>query len=323
MRVPQPRRSRSSSARAGVVALAVFGVLLSLLSPAGPASAASSKGCTGGGFSLVGAGGNVLAAPGFSGTIPASALSTGVLAKGKYIEFTIVPASLGVLNWTLTGAANPLDLTGGQRIVVFASKTPDNRGLTLTSPLSADLTSGGLVVSRTGTGLSMKIQALDCASGGIFQIEPSRGDGTATVFTHTLSPDTFYFDNPNFRKLVGTTVPFVTDTGAIVQLPVPTRVNFASDRAPLLVGRDSPQVATRINQCTTNIASHCGGVSVWSVASGGRMGAVMGEDAVELSPAATTCTHQCQAQDRIRGRAVVLGFPSPVPAASRLTPRLP
>ena len=53
------------------------------------------------------------------------------------------------------------------------------------------------------------------------------------------------------------------------------------------------------------------------------MGQVMGEDAVEVSPSATDCVADCQAQNQIHGRAVVLGFPSPVPAASRLTPRTP
>jgi hypothetical protein len=53
------------------------------------------------------------------------------------------------------------------------------------------------------------------------------------------------------------------------------------------------------------------------------MGQVMGEDAVEVSPSATDCVQDCQAQNRIRGRATVLGFPFPVPVSSRLTPRLP
>jgi hypothetical protein len=64
---------------------------------------------------------------------------------------------------------------------------------------------------------------------------------------------------------------------------------------------------------------HCGGLSMWSV--GGRMGQVMGEDAVEGSPAATDCVQDCQAQNQIRGRAVVRGLPFPGPVASRLTPR--
>src|SRR6185295_5304350 len=99
--------------------------------------------------------------------------------------------------------------------------------------------------------------------------------------------------------------------------------------------RDSPQVATRVTQGCVNtvpaprrpggVASvdHCGGVSVWDVASGGRMGGVFGEDATEVAPPATTCTQNCQAQNQVRGQAVVLGFPSPVPAASRLNPRFP
>ena len=61
---------------------------------------------------------------------------------------------------------------------------------------------------------------------------------------------------------------------------------------------------------------------MWDVASGGRLGMVTGEDATEVAPPATTCTHQCQAQNQVRGR-LALGFPFPVPAASRLAPRFP
>jgi hypothetical protein len=115
---------------------------------------------------------------------------------------------------------------------------------------------------------------------------------------------------------------------------VPARVNFfANDFSPRFVGRDSPQVATRIAQgCPNQIqkrdgtfvtVDHCGGVSLWRVASGGRMGAVFGEDATEVSPPATNCTQNCQAQNRVRGRAVVLGHPFPVPDTSRLKPRFP
>jgi hypothetical protein len=41
--------------------------------------------------------------------------------------------------------------------------------------------------------------------------------------------------------------------------------------------------------------------SVWDIASGGRVGQVLGEDAVELSSGATTCVRDCQAQNRVRG----------------------
>jgi hypothetical protein len=158
--------------------------------------------------------------------------------------------------------------------------------------------------------------------------EPERSDGTTTRITHTLGPDAFYFDNPNFRAREGDVVPFKDTTAT-----VPSRINFASDLSPKFVGRDSPQLATRVLQgcqnqiakrdATTQTVDHCGGVSVWDVASGGRMGGVFGEDATEVAPPATACTRKCQAQDQVRGQSVLLGFPFPVPAASRLQPRFP
>jgi hypothetical protein len=53
------------------------------------------------------------------------------------------------------------------------------------------------------------------------------------------------------------------------------------------------------------------------------MGQVMGDDSVDVAPPAKTCVQDCQVQNRVRDRAVVLGFPSPVPADRRLQPRLP
>ena len=64
----------------------------------------------------------------------------------------------------------------------------------------------------------MKIQAKDCANGGLFQMEPERGDGTATRITHTLGADAFYYDNPNFRAREGDVVPY-KDTTATVSAP--------------------------------------------------------------------------------------------------------
>jgi hypothetical protein len=134
-------------------------------------------------------------------------------------------------------------------------------------------------------------------------MEPERGDGTPTTFTHTLADGVFYFDNPFFRERIGQVLNGVE---------VSARVNFANDVSPNFVGRDSAQVAERLSQN--------GRTSVWSVASGGRMGGVLGEDAVEVAPPATGCVEDCQAQNRVRGRFVVLGFPFPVPIASRLLP---
>jgi hypothetical protein len=147
----------------------------------------------------------------------------------------------------------------------------------------------------------MGIQGKDCANGGIFQMEPQRADGATTTFTHVLGAGAFYFDNPNFRARLGEVVNGVTVTA---------RVNFANDVSPKFVGRDSPQMATRLSQTGT--------ATTWTVQSGGRMGQVMGEDATEVAPPATACTQGCQAQNRNRGAATVLGFPFPVPTTSRL-----
>jgi hypothetical protein len=59
------------------------------------------------------------------------------------------------------------------------------------------------------------------------------------------------------------------------------------------------------------------------VVSGGRLGQVMGEDATEVAPPAYVCVNDCQAQNQVRGGAVVLGHPFPVPEAYRLKPRTP
>lgn len=310
----------------------VFAGLLGLSATAGisQAHAASSEGCEGGGFSLIGLSGPIVSGDQRS-TIAAAAFGATFRVQGKYIEFDVDAASFGIRNYTMTGAANPLDITGGIRTVVFDSKSPDHRGLRLTGNVSLELKESDIVITRSGPGLTMKIQAKDCANGGIFQMEPERGDDTATIFTHTLNPTAFYYDNPNFRAREGDVVPYKDIT-----VVVSTRINFGNDRSRKFVGRDSPQVATRVQPangaCNNSfisrvtgpvIVNHCGGVSVWSVASGGRMGQVMGEDSTEVAPPATNCTHKCQAQNRVRGRAVNLGAPFPVPAASRLNPRMP
>jgi len=301
-----------------------------------PLHAATAAGCEGGGFSIVLSGGTTLAGN-VTTTVPASSLGTSFFVKGKYNEFQVVASTFEVRDYAFTGAPNALDITGGVRTPVFARKTPDHRGLSLTNALSVELSEEDLVISRTGPGLTMKLQAKDCANGGVFQMEVQRADGTQTDITHVLATASgatganltaFYFDNPNFRAREGDVVPFKDTT-----IVVPSRINFANDFSPKFVGRDSPQVATRITQgCPNQIqkrdgtfvtVDHCGGVSVWRVASGGRMGAIFGEDATEVAPPSSICTHQCQAQDRVRGQAVVLGFPFPVPDASRLQPRFP
>lgn len=72
---------------------------------------------------------------------------------------------------------------------------------------------------------------------------------------------------------------------------------------------------------TLATVSHCGLTSRWDVSSGGRMGMVFGEDATEVAPPATLCTHKCQAQNQVKGQSTVLGAPFPVAPADRLAPR--
>lgn len=329
--------------RAGVAffqkALKIFGALvfalLFLAISNNPAFAADSAGCEGGGFTVMSYTGKQ------DRKIAPSSVPATFLVRGRYVEFTVDARTFGVRDWTLTGYPNPSDLTGGLRTPVFASKLPDHRGLSLTGEMRLKMDKGDLVLLREGAGLKMKIQAKDCAQGGIFQMEVERGDGTATVFTHVLADGVFYFDNPNVRNRLGERIPCsgVLPDGTLVSceganadgtVTVTARVNFANDFSPKFVGRDSSQVATRIaagcpntipNPFHPGTVNHCGGVSQWSVASGGRMGQVMGEDATEIAPAASVCTANCQAQNQVNGRALVVGFPFRVPQEVRLLPR--
>ena len=293
-----------------------------------PAFAAASAGCEGGGFTVLQQRGPV------DTEIPAAQVPARFLVQGKYVQFYVVASTFAIENYAFIPSANALDMTNGMLTPVFRSKTPDHRGLVLTSAIELSLDEEVLELQRLGPGLSMKIQAKDCAQGGVFQMEPERGDGKPTIITHLLANagtalTPFYFDNPKFRAREGDTVPFKDTT-----VTVNARVNIANDFSPRFVARDSAQVAERIDEpaCTNAIRTrtgafvdvqHCGGRSIWSVASGGRMGFVSGEDAIEVAPSPTICTHKCQAQNRVRGRSVKLGFPFPVPDAVQLKPRAP
>ena len=294
----------------------------------GGAHAARSDGCEGGGFTILGLSGSQ------DSSIPAKSLGETFRVKGKYVQFDVVASTLGIRNYAFLPTTNALDMTGGQPTSVYESKTPNHRGLTLTSDLQIQLQEDAMSIERSGTGLTMKVQAKDCAQGGLFQMEPERSDRTATEIVHTLATPggnltPFYFDNQNFRAREGDLVPYKD-----IEILVPARINIANDFSPKFVVRDSPQVATRIldPRCTNFITTrngtkaeiqHCGGVSRWSVASGGRMGMVSGEDATEVAPGSSNCVQNCQAQNQVRGRAVNLGFPFVVASPDRLQPRFP
>jgi hypothetical protein len=273
------------------------------------ANAAKEDGCSGGAFSVVT--NTAILAGNQTFSIAKNTLGGTFSVQGRYVKFDVVTSSLGILNYTFTSVAARV-----QPIVAFASKLPNLQSLTLTSDVSVSMQDETVLIKRSGAGISMTIQANDCAAGGIFQMEPERGDGATTDIVHTLGADVFYFNNPNFGPpppplpLCPAAGPF---TPSCTPIPISPRVNFATDISPSLVGRDSPQSATKIAQS--------GGSSTWRVASGGRMGGVFGEDAVEVAPPAVPCTSHCQAQDQVRGKFPVLGFPFPVPPAARITPR--
>ena len=155
----------------------------------------------------------------------------------------------------------------------------------------------------------MKIQAKDCANGGMFQMEPERGDGTATRITHTLGAGRLLLRQPELPRPRGRRVPYKDTTATVTardQHRLRPRAQVRRPRQP--AGRDAraaglrEQIPAPRRPGGVQNVDHCGGVSVWDVASGGRMGGVIGEDAIEVAPPATTCTQECQAQNQVAGR---------------------
>ncbi|QHC69820.1 hypothetical protein [Rathayibacter sp. VKM Ac-2801] len=208
--------------------------------------------------------------------------ATGTIAvRGVNNRFDLRPSTLGVYDYTLTGAPDTQRMVTAPT-VVFSSKVP-----TLTAAQRAGVRISSLevkddslvVILQTATG-KLKVQAKDGAQGGIFQMEPEFAGNVELV--HTLGPGLFYFVNSFTGKInFGNGVDAVT--------PAQSATGYHS----MLLGKDSPQVATKTSQTATT--------TTWSVAPGGRLGGVLGEDAVELSQGATNCTSQCQAQNRING----------------------
>lgn len=209
------------------------------------------------------------------------AVSGPVTVTGKHVKMRLDPATLGVYDYTLTGAAAP-DRMVTKPTVVFASKVPVLTAAQLKSPVIRELEvkdEKAVVIFGTAAG-KLKFQIKDAPQGGIFQMEPEFGSNVE--IKHTLGPTLFYFVNPYTGK-----INFGDGIDAV------STAQSATGYHQMLLGKDSPQVATKLEQTGTTTR--------WSVASGGRMGGVLGEDAIELSQGATNCTKNCQAQNRIRG----------------------
>lgn len=301
----QPRTPRSI--RTAVVALAAA----ALLTPAGAAHAkggddgpgddgGGATGTTGtaaaGNYAVTVNGTTYDPAPGRDLKLKDVAVKGLVRVSGTHTAFTVDPATLGVRDYTLTGAPSSERMVTAPT-VVFAAKTPVLTPAQLRSPVLKQLeVRDGTVVAIFGTAAGkLKIQAKDAPQGGIFQMEPEFAGNVELV--HTLGPGLFYFVNSYTGK-----INFGNGVDAVASGP---------DAHQMLLGKDSPQVATKLFQD--------GRSTRWSVAPGGRLGGVLGEDAVELSQGATSCTSQCQAQNQVQGSLPVPPDPSnptPLPVTS-------
>ena len=144
-----------------------------------------------------------------------------------------------------------------ERTSVFVTKVPDAR---LAGSMDMRLRASGELLLERGTSATMKIQAKDCDQGGVFQLEPE----PATTETNTLADGFRYCfqASPTDRRF------------------------FTND---IVLGYDSPQTATTLfgDETTT----------IWNVQDGGRIGMVVGEDAVEAlqeagPDAIVACPHQ-------------------------------
>jgi hypothetical protein len=272
----------------GRTAVIAGAVLLASTAVTNPASA-SGKTSTAGDFAVTLNG--TVYNPGVGKDLKVSNVSvTGLVAvRGRNVGFDIDPTTLGVYRYTLTGAPDPSRMVTTPT-VIYSSKVPTLTAAQRAGAVIRDLEikDDTFTVRFSTAGGTLKVQAKDAPQGGIFQMEPEFPG--PVEFVHTLAPGIFYFVNPFTGKVnLGNGIDPVT----AAQDPV----NYHQ----MLLGKDSPQVATKTFQDGT--------VSKWSVASGGRMGGVLGEDAIELSAGASNCTSKCQAQDRIRGSLPVPPLP--------------
>src|SRR3954469_4717915 len=177
-----------------------------------------------------------------------------VVVTGRHVGFRIDPATLGVYDYTLTAAVDAQRMATAPT-VVFASKLPVLTPAQLSGVRISELRlrDDNLVVSFSTAAGKFKVQAKDAPQGGIFQMEQEFG--VPVEFVHTLGTGLFYFVNEFTGK-------WTFGNGVDAD---------ATHR--MLLGKDSPQVATKLLQTAT--------VTRWSVASGGRMCGVPGAGTIE------------------------------------------
>jgi hypothetical protein len=99
--------------------------------------------------------------------------------RGKFTQFDVELDSFSIIDYTLTGAPAPHQITPGPT-PVFVTKIPDAQ---LSGPMDMRLRASGELLMERDSAQSMKIQAKDCDQGGVFQLEPE----PATTETNTLA----------------------------------------------------------------------------------------------------------------------------------------
>ncbi|WP_440710754.1 hypothetical protein [Herbiconiux sp. YIM B11900] len=279
-RTTRPPRSFRRIARGALVAATITATaLVGATALAAPASAKPSAG--GGDYAVTVNGTTYNPAAGKDVKLKDLAVTGPITVTGLNNTFRIDPGTLGVYDYTLTGAPDALRMVTSPT-VVFASKVPTLTPAQIGKPTikQLEVKDDTLVIIFAAAGGKLKIQAKDGAQGGIFQMEPEFAGSVELV--HTLGPGLFYFVNQYTGK-----INFGNGVDAV------TASQSATGFHQMLLGKDSPQVATKTLQTGT--------VTKWLVTSGGRLGGVLGEDAIELSQGATNCTSQCQAQNQIHG----------------------
>jgi len=180
--------------------------------------------------------------------------------RGTYVEFDVALDNFAVSNNVLTGAPSPHQITPG-RTPLFTRKVSNVGNIGGQIELELDDSGQNLVMRRKGTAeKSIKIQAKDCNQGGIFQLEPE----PAAAESNSLASGFKYCFQAS-----------------------PTDKRFFTNG--VVLGYDSPQAAKTIRGSATT--------ALWQVRSGGRIGAVLGEDALEAlqdegSAALAACPNQ-------------------------------
>jgi len=180
--------------------------------------------------------------------------------RGTYADFDVALDNFAVTNNVLTGAPSAHQITPG-RTPLFTSKLSNIGTIGGEVDLELDVSGQNLIMRRKGSGeKSMKIQAKDCNQGGMFQLEPEPAASESNLLAAGFK---YCFQATRTAKR------FFTNG--------------------VVLGYDSPQAAKQV-QGTAKKA-------LWQVQNGGRVGAVLGGDALialqdEGAAALAACPNQ-------------------------------